>query len=75
MFKSLTRSALVAGMVLAAAGSVASVASAQTLGEKLASGQISQASLAQLVSGTGLSVDEARALTLEDIVAIKWQDD
>lgn len=72
MIRSITRSALFAGIVLAAAGTVAS---AQTLGEKLAAGQMSEAAFAQLVANTGLSQDEARGLTLEDIVAIKWQDD
>ncbi len=40
---------------------------AQTLGESLASGQISQAAFVQLASGAGLSVDEARDLTLSEI--------
>lgn len=46
-----------------------------TLGEKVASGQLSTAALTQLISGSGVTLEEAMNLTLDDIVAIKWQDD
>lgn len=67
-----TRSAVLAAVAVAALGTAAS---AQTLGEKQSRGQLSDAALAQLISGTGLTQAEARGLTLEDVVAIKWQDD
>lgn len=72
MIRSFARPALLAGIVVAALGAAAS---AQTLGDSLASGQLSEAAFMQLIAGTGLSPDEARTLTLNDIVAIKWQDD
>jgi len=72
MIRSIARPALLAGIVVAALGMAAS---AQTLGETLASGRISEAAFLQLIAGTGLSPDEARTLTLDDVVAIKWQDD
>ena len=72
MIRSIARPALLAGIVVAALGTAAS---AQTLGETLASGRISEAAFLQLIAGTGLSPDEARTLTLDDVVAIKWQDD
>jgi hypothetical protein len=57
-----------AAPALAAALSVAAFgASAQTLGERVASGQISQAAFVQLAGSAGLSVDEARDLTLSEI--------
>ncbi len=67
-----TRSAVLAAV---AAATLGAAASAQTLGERLAHGQLSEAAFAQLIAGTGYSADEARNLTLEDIVAVKWQDD
>lgn len=66
------RLALVAGLAFAAVGSAAS---AQTLGELVTIGKLSQGAFAQLVANTGLSTGEARGLTLEDVVSIKWQDD
>ena len=72
MITSIARSALVAGLLFAAGGAAVN---AQTLGEKLSSGQLSEGALVQLISGTGLTEEEALGLTLEDIVAIKWQDD
>lgn len=50
-------------------------ASAETLGERLDHGQISDAAVQQLIVGTGLSIQQARDLTLDDVVAIRWQDD
>jgi hypothetical protein len=65
--------ALLAGAI--AVGLGAAAASAQTLGEELASGQLSAPAFEQLIAHTGLSEGEARDMTLEEVVAIKWQDD
>ena len=70
MTKTFARSALAAGLILAAGA-----AAADTLGERVDSGRLTGAAFDQLIAQTGLSADEARVLTLEDIVAIKWQDD
>ncbi len=60
---------------LAAAALAGGVASAQTLGERLDSGAMSQAAFEQLIAGAGLSDAEARELTASDIARIKRQDD
>ena len=83
MTKIFTHTALIAGLALATLGTAAAsaqtrgtaAASAQTLGERMSAGRLSEAAFQQLISGTGLSADEARGLTLDEIVAIKWQDD
>lgn len=59
----------------ATSGSAQSNASEQTLGELLASGKISQAALVQLIAGSGIDAADAKEMTLNDIVTIKWQDD
>ena len=73
MTKIFTHVTLIAGLALATLGTAA--ASAQTLGERMSAGRLSEAAFQQLISGTGLSADEARGLTLDEVVAIKWQDD
>ena len=72
MTKTTTRAALVAGLI---AAGLAGAASAETLGETVASGKMSGAAFTQLIANTGLSADEARSMSLEEIVAIRWQDD
>ncbi len=72
MTRIFARSAVFAAV---AAAALSTAASAQTLGEKLSQGQLSEAAFAQLIAGSGVSANEARNLTLEDIVALKWQDD
>ena len=72
MLKTFALPALAAGIVLV---TFVASASAQTLGDSLNSGRLSGAAFQQLIAGTGLSPVEARSLTLEDVVAIKWQDD
>jgi hypothetical protein len=59
----------------AVVGAFATGASAQTLGDRVDSGQMSEAAFQQLIVGTGLSAQDARGLTLDEIVAIRWQDD
>jgi hypothetical protein len=59
----------------AVVGAFATAASAETLGERLDSGRMSEAAFQQLIVSTGLTPQEARGLTLDEIVAIRWQDD
>ena len=61
--------------LVAVIGAFATGASAQTLGDRLDSGRMSEAAFQQLIVSTGLSPQEARGLTLDEIVAIRWQDD
>ena len=56
-------------------GAFATGASAQTLGEQVASGRMSEAAFEQLIVSTGLTPQQASGLTLDEIVAIRWQDD
>jgi len=63
-------------LVLAAALAVlASTASAQTLGERISGGSYSEAAFAQLIAGTGLSVDEARTMTFQQVAKFRATDD
>ncbi len=63
-------------LILAAAlAAFASTASAQSLGERISGGSYSQAAFNQLVAGTGLSVDEAQAMTFEDVAKFRATDD
>ena len=59
----------------AALAAFAGVASAETLGEALATGRISEAAAAQLGAGSGLSFSEAQGLTVNEIAQAKWKDD
>jgi len=59
----------------AVVGAFATGASAQTLGDRLSSGSISEAAFEQLIFSTGLTSQEAKGLTLDEVVAIRWQDD
>jgi hypothetical protein len=59
-------------LALAAALAVSGgVASAETLGQRVDSGQISPAAFAQLVAGSGVTEQEARDLTLNEIALRK----
>ncbi len=49
--------------------------SAATLGEAVTQGQLTIPAVQQLIATTGLSVEEALNMTLDDVVAIRWQDD
>ncbi|PJN95265.1 hypothetical protein CNY89_09485 [Amaricoccus sp. HAR-UPW-R2A-40] len=53
----------------------AGAASAETLGEALATGRISDQAAVQLVAGSGLSFSEAQGLTVNEIAQAKWKDD
>jgi len=56
-------------------GAFATGASADTIGQMVDSGRMSEAALEQLIVSTGLTSADARGLTLDEIVAIRWQDD
>ncbi len=63
-------------LVLAAlVAASASAASAQSLGERISGGTYSQAAFNQLIAGTGLSVDEAQAMTFEEVAKFRATDD
>lgn len=59
----------------AVVGAFATGASAETLGDRLSSGRISEAAFEQLIFSTGLTPQEAKGLTLDEVVALRWQDD
>lgn len=56
-----------------AAGTSASMA--DTIGQKIAKGSMSPQQVQQLVQFTGLSVEEAKAYTVEDVAKLRWLDD
>ncbi|TPE53544.1 hypothetical protein [Amaricoccus solimangrovi] len=64
---------VVAGGLLAAAGA-SFAADGQTLGERLANGSMTQQRFNQLIPFTGLTPDQAKALTLDEVVSLRWQD-
>jgi hypothetical protein len=65
----------VAGMLAAGAASAASaIGDRSTIGELLAQGTITPAAVEQLIQTTGLTMDEARQMTLDEVVAERWQD-
>jgi len=45
----------------------------QTVGQLLAAGQISPQAVQQLIMHTGLTMDQAKADTLDEIIAKRWQ--
>ena len=45
---------------------------AQTIGEQLASGKLTEPQVVQLIHFTGLSLDEARAYTVSEVAAMRW---
>jgi hypothetical protein len=44
-----------------------------TVGELMANGQISEQAVQELILHTGLTMDQAKADTLDQIVAKRWQ--
>lgn len=66
---------VVAGGLFAAATASFAAQNAETVGEKLANGEMNQQQLEQLAQFTGLTPDEAKSETLEQIVAKRWQQD
>ncbi len=67
--------ALVASAAVLTAGAAFAQSAPATLGDKVASGQMSEAAFVQLVAGAGVTLEEARGMTVEDVVRIKWTDD
>lgn len=65
--------ALALGAVFATG--VTSLASAQTLGDRVTAGKMSNRAFDQLIAHTGLSRDQAATLTLNQIVHLKLADD
>ncbi|MBP6769626.1 MAG: hypothetical protein KA171_17735 [Reyranella sp.] len=68
----MTRSSLILGAALLALGGAAS---AETLSEAVNSGRYSQAAVQQLLSGSGLTYNEAQGMTISEIAQTKWKDD
>jgi len=63
----------VTGVTAANATSPAVGAKGNTIGEMLAAGQISQQAVQQLIMHTGLTMDQAKADTLDAVIAKRWQ--
>lgn len=68
----LTKALVVAGMLATGA---ATAVSAETVGQMRSNGESSANALRQLIAGTGLSVEQATSMTLDEVVAVRWQDD
>ena len=45
---------------------------AQTIGEQLASGTMTEPQVMQLIHFTGLTVDEAKGYTVPEVAAMRW---
>ncbi|MFO1144470.1 MAG: hypothetical protein U1E59_19270 [Amaricoccus sp.] len=65
--------ALALGATVASATSPAVGSKGVTIGQLLANGQISQSAVEQLIMHTGLTMDEAKADTLDQVIAKRWQ--
>lgn len=63
---------IIAGLI--AAGAVYAQSS-ETLGDKLASGALSENAVHQLLVNTGLTLQEASGMTVNEVVATRWQND
>lgn len=64
--------ALALGLI---AGAASSQGASTTVGEAMASGQMSQAVAEHFVANSGYSVDEARDMSISEIAFIKWGND
>lgn len=51
----------------------ASMAAEETLGQMLQAGQISQGAFNQLIVHSGVSPDKAKGMTIDQVVAKRWQ--
>jgi hypothetical protein len=49
-----------------------SQAGADTIGDQLARGEITQAQVSQLIQFTGLTMDSAQGYTVPEVVAMRW---
>ncbi|WP_424932938.1 hypothetical protein [Amaricoccus macauensis] len=68
----IARSFALAAAVIA---SGASIASAETLGDRVAKGAISEAAFQQLIAQTGLNAEEASAKTVNEVVHLRIRDE
>lgn len=65
---------VIAGGLFAAATASFADTSSLTLGDRLANGSMSERQFEQLIQFTGLSADEAKTRTLDEVVSQRWQD-
>lgn len=65
--------ALVLGATVASATTPAVGSKGETIGQLMASGQISQSAVEQLIMHTGLTMDQAKDVTLDQVIAKRWQ--
>ena len=65
--------ALVLGATAASATTPAVGSKGETIGQLMASGQISQSAVEQLIMHTGLTMDQAKDDTLDQVIAKRWQ--
>lgn len=65
-----TQALALAGVLMVAG---AGAGHAQSSDNTIASPSTSEASLRQLIAGTDLTTEEARGMTLDEIVAERWQ--
>ncbi len=65
--------ALVAGVTAASATSTTVGKSQPTIGELMASGQMSTAAVEELILHSGLTMDQAKNETIDQVVAKRWQ--
>ncbi|MCB1352559.1 MAG: hypothetical protein KDK03_07475 [Rhodobacteraceae bacterium] len=70
--KTIARSLALAAVL---AAGTASIAGAETLGQKLASGKISEAAFTQLIAHTGLTPAEASGKTVNEVLHIRADND
>ena len=74
IFRALAIASVVALGATAAGATTPTVGSkTATVGELLQSGQISEQAVEQLIMHTGITMDEAKADTLDQIIAKRWQ--
>ena len=65
---------VIAGGLLAAGTASFADDTSATLGDRLANGSMSQSQFQQLIQFTGLSAEEAKTRTLDEVVSQRWQD-
>lgn len=65
--------ALVAGATVASATSPTVGKTQSTIGELMASGQMSTAAVQELILHSGLTMDQAKGETIDQVVAKRWQ--
>ncbi|MFO1207743.1 MAG: hypothetical protein U1E40_00815 [Amaricoccus sp.] len=65
--------ALALGATVASATTPAVGSKGETIGQLMANGQISQSAVEQLIMHTGLTMDQAKSDTLDQVIAKRWQ--